>query len=284
LQIFAAVRRLRFVCWVQAKLEVVSSITPALIEFQEVSVVRGSLLALDRVNLRIGVGEHAAILGPNGCGKSTLIKTITRECYPLVQPGSAIRIMGQETWNVFELRSMLGIVSNDLTETFHREVTGRDVVLSGFFSSIGIWSHQHVTAAMQEKADNALARLEASHLAGRLTTEMSSGEARRVLLARALAHEPRALLFDEPSTSLDLFAQHELQVVMGKLAQSGIGIVLVTHHLADIIPEIERVVLMDRGRIAADGSKPEMLTSERLSRLFSLSVEVTKRNSHYHLW
>ena len=261
-----------------------SSAAPALIEFQKVSVARGSRLALDRITLRIGVGEHVAILGPNGCGKSTLIKTIARECYPLVQPGSGLRIMGQENWNVFELRSMLGIVSNDLADTFHREVTGRDVVLSGFFSSIGIWSHQHVTKTMQEKADHALARLEASHLAERLTTEMSSGEARRVLLARALAHEPNALLFDEPSTSLDLFAQHELQTIMGKLARSGIGIVLVTHHLADIIPEIDRVVLMERGRIAADGSKPEMLTSERLSRLFGLAVEVNRRNGHYHLW
>ena len=261
-----------------------STVAPALIEFLDVSVARGSRPALERVTLRIGVGEHVAILGPNGCGKSTLIKTIARECYPLVRAGSGLRIMGQETWNVFDLRSMLGIVSNDLTETFHRDVTGRDVVLSGFFSSIGIWSHQHVTKEMQDKADHALARLEASHLADRLTTEMSSGEARRVLLARALAHEPRALLFDEPSTSLDLFAQHELQTVMGKLARSGIGIVLVTHHLADIIPEIERVVLMERGRIAADGSKQDMLTSERLSRLFGLPVDVKKRNGHYHLW
>jgi len=230
-------------------------IPPALIEFENVSVLRGTRLALDRVTMRIGLGEHVAILGPNGCGKSTLIKTIARECYPLVRPGSAIRIMGQETWNVFDLRSMLGIVSNDLTETFHRDVTGRDVVLSGFFSSVGIWSHQHVTPEMQEKAATALARLEVSHLAERLASEMSSGEARRVLLARALAHEPRALLFDEPGTSLDLFAQHELQLAMSSLARSGIGIVLVTHHLADIIPEIERVVLMDRGRLVADGAK-----------------------------
>ena len=261
-----------------------SSVAPALIEFQEVSVVRGTRMALDRVTLRIGIGEHVAILGPNGCGKSTLIKTVAREFYPLVKAGSTIRIMGQETWNVFELRSLLGIVSNDLTETFRREVTGRDVVLSGFFSSIGIWSHQHVTPVMQEKADSALARLEVSHLADRSTTEMSSGEARRVLLARALAHEPCALLFDEPSTSLDLLAQHELQVVMGKLARLGIGIILVTHHLGDIIPEIERVVLMDRGRIAADGIKAEILTSEWLSRLFGLPVEVKKRNGHYNLW
>lgn len=247
-------------------------------------MVRGSRIALDRVTLRIGLGEHVAVLGPNGCGKSTLIKTIARECYPLVRPGSSIRIMGQDNWNVFDLRSMLGIVSNDLMSTFQRDVTGRDVVLSGFFSSVGLWSHQHVTSEMQEKAGNALARLEVTHLSERLASEMSSGEARRVLLARALAHEPRALLFDEPGTSLDLFAQHELQLVMRKLVGSGIGIVLVTHHLGDIIPEIERVVLMDRGRIVADGEKKEILTAERLSRLFGLTVEVAKRNGYYKLW
>ncbi len=261
-----------------------SSIPPALIEFEEVSVVRGTRLALDRVTLRIGQGEHVALLGPNGCGKSTLIKTIARECYPLVQAGSALRIMGRDTCNVFDLRSMLGIVSNDLTETFHREVTGRDVVLSGFFSSVGIWSHQHVTPEMQQKADRALARLEASHLAERSASEMSSGEERRVLLARALAHDPHALLFDEPSTSLDLFAQHELQLVVRKLARSGTGIVLVTHYLGDILPEIERVVLMDRGRIVADGRKEQILTAGQLSRLFGLPVELTNRNGYYHLW
>ena len=269
---------------VQAKLGIVPSDSSALIEFREVSVVRGTRLALDRVTLRIGVGEHVAILGPNGCGKSTLIKTITRECYPQVREGSSVKILGQDAWNVFELRYLLGIVSNDLMTTFTRDLTGRDVVLSGFFSSVGIWSHQHVSDSMLEKAEAALARLEVSHLAGRLTTEMSSGEARRVLIARALVHEPRALLFDEPSTSLDPFAQHELQLLMRRLAHSGIGIVLVTHHLADIIPETERVILMRQGRIEADGAKREILTAERLSALFGLPVEVTRRNGYYNLW
>ena len=256
----------------------------ALLELEKVSVMRGTHLALDGISLRIGLGEHVAILGPNGCGKSTLIKTIARECYPLIQNGSCIRILGQEVWNVFELRSMLGIVSNELSETFHREVTGRDIVLSGFFSSVGLWSHQHVTQEMRSKADNALNRLEVSHLAERPATEMSSGEARRILIARALAHAPRALLFDEPGTSLDLFAQHELQLAMRKLAQSGTGILLVTHHLPDIIPEIERVVLMGSGRIVADGKKDEILTEDRLSSLFGLPVTLAKHNDCYHLW
>jgi iron complex transport system ATP-binding protein len=257
--------------------------SPALIDLQDISVFRGDKPALDRLTLQIGVGEHVAILGPNGSGKSTLIKTITRECYPLVRAGSSITILGRDRWNVFDLRSLLGIISNDLMNTFTRDVTGRDVVLSAFFSSVGIWSHQKVTSVMREKAEAALTRLEVEHLGDRLTSEMSSGETRRVLLARALVHEPRALLFDEPSTSLDLFAQHELRVMMRKLAQSGIGILLATHHLPDIIPEVERVILINHGRVVADGLKQEILTSERLSALFGLSVELVQRNDSFNL-
>jgi iron complex transport system ATP-binding protein len=256
----------------------------ALIELTEISVYRGLKLALDRLTLRIGLGEHVAILGPNGCGKSTLLKTITRECYPVVGEGSSIRILGRESWNIFELRSLLGIVSNDLMNTFTRDLPGRDVVLSGFFSSVGIFAHQHVTDQMRHQAGRALERLEIAHLADRPTAEMSSGEARRVLLARALVHQPRALLFDEPSTSLDLFAQRELHQVMRKLAQSGTGIVLVTHHLPDIIPEIERVILMAHGRVAADGRKEEILTAARLGELFSMPVDLAERDGHYNLW
>src|SRR5258708_6831788 len=97
---------------------------PALIEFEHISVMRGVKVALDDISLRIGAGEHVAILGPNGCGKSTLIKTITRECYPLARRGSWLRILGQDRWNIFELRSMLGIVSSDLMATCTRDVSG----------------------------------------------------------------------------------------------------------------------------------------------------------------
>src|SRR5262245_16794113 len=137
---------------------------PALIEFEQISVMRGNTLALHDVSLTIGVGEHVAIIGPNGCGKSTLIKTITRECYPLANDGSSVRILGQEFWNVFELRTLLGIVSTDLMATCTRSVPGRNLVLSGFFSSIGIWPHQDVTREMHEKAERAMAMLEVSHL------------------------------------------------------------------------------------------------------------------------
>ncbi len=257
---------------------------PALLDMRRVSAMRGARTVLHQIDLRIGVGEHVAILGPNGCGKSTLIKTVTRECYPLPEPGSSMTILGKERWDVFELRAVLGIVSNDLMAACTRGITGRDVVLSGFFSSIGIWPHHQVTDAMREKADRILASLEATHLGERFVSEMSSGEARRVLIGRALVHDPKALLLDEPSSSLDVFAQHELRRILRELARSGIGLILVTHHLADIIPEVERVVLMREGRLVEDGPKAEVLTAANLGKLFGLPVTLARRDGYYHLW
>jgi iron complex transport system ATP-binding protein len=246
--------------------------------------MRGDKVVLHDVNLRIGAGEHVAILGPNGCGKSTLIKTITRECYPLQREGSFMTILGEDRWDVFTLRSRLGIVTNDLLALCTREFSGAEIVLSGFFSSVGVWPHHHVTAGMRTKAREALDLMEISHLEDRPVSEMSSGEARRVLIARALVHDPLALLLDEPSNSLDVLAQHELRAILRKLAAKGIGILLVTHHLADIIPEIERVILLREGRIVADGSKEQVLTPEMLRSVFGLAVELARRDGYYHLW
>jgi iron complex transport system ATP-binding protein len=255
-----------------------------LLDMQHITVMRGAKRVLDDIQLRIRVGEHVAILGPNGCGKSTLIKTITRECYPLVLPESSLKLLGNDRWNIFELRSALGIVSNDLMTECARPITGEELVISGFFSSIGVWPHQHIAPAMRERARELLELLEVAHLADRLVTEMSSGEARRFLIGRALVHDPKALVLDEPTTSLDVFAQHELRRLVRQLAQSGVGMILVTHHLADIIPEVERVVLMRAGRIVADGPKAQLLTADAIGRLFGIDVAVSQRDGFYHLW
>ena len=256
----------------------------ALLDLKDIQVMRGGKVALSDFTLRIESGEHVAILGPNGCGKSTLIKTITRECYPVAREGSSIRILGETSWNVFDLRSLLGIVSNDLMAWCTGEANGRDIVLSGFFSSNDVYPNHLITAEQIAMADAALVQLQVPHLAERPVAEMSSGEAKRVLIARALVHRPRALLFDEPSNSLDPFARHSLRQTMSLLANSGTGIVLVTHDLSDVIPEIERVVLMSQGRVVADGRKEEMLRADHLSSLFGMKVEVARRDGHYHLW
>ena len=240
--------------------------------------------ALDGVSLRIGAGEHVCILGPNGCGKSTLIKTITRECYPVAREGSSISILGRERWNIFELRSLLGIVSPDLLASCTTDATGRDVVLSGFFSSTRIFPHHHPDPQHLARAEATLERLGIAHLAHRAVSQMSSGEAKRTLIARALVHDPQTLLFDEPSNALDIAAQFQLRDTMRELAQSGHGILLVTHHVAEIIPEIERVVLLREGRILADGGKQEILTASHLSSLFSVPVRLVQHDGYFHLY
>ncbi len=239
---------------------------------------------LDDLSLQIAADERVAILGPNGCGKSTLIKTITRDCYPVVRAGSSMSILGRQTWNVFELRSMLGIVSNDLMSAVTGDATGIDVVLSGFFSSVAIFSNHRLDSTQRKSAQLALEQIEVPHLAERPVKEMSSGEAKRILIARALVHEPKALLFDEPSNSLDVAARYSLRQTMSVLANSGIGIIMVTHDLSDIVPEIDRVVLMRDGKIVADGKKEDMLSSERLGELFEMKVDVEQRDGFYHLW
>lgn len=255
---------------------------PPLLDLHNVLVMRSTRPVLRDLTLRIHQDEHVAILGPNGCGKSTIVKTITRECYPVAREDSWVTILGQEAWNVFDLRNLLGIVSNDLMSFLTTDATGLEVVLSGFFASAAVFSNHHVSDAQRAAAAAALARLGVPHLADRSVCEMSSGEAKRILVARALVHSPKALLFDEPSNSLDFTAHQSLRESMRTLAQSGIGLILVTHDLSDIVPEVTRVLLMSRGRIVADGSKEEMLDAGRLSQLFETNVEIVRRDGYYH--
>jgi iron complex transport system ATP-binding protein len=257
---------------------------PPLLELENVTVIRGQRPGLQNVSLRIEAGEHVCILGPNGCGKSTLIKTITRECYPLAREGSAMRILGRERWDIFELRTHLGIVSPDLLTSCTTDSTGRDVVLSGFFSSTRIFPHHHPNREHLEHVEMALARLGIAHLADRPVMQMSSGEAKRTLIARALVHRPETLLFDEPSNALDIAAQFQLRETMRELARSGLAIVLVTHQVSEIIPEIDRVILLRDGRILADGPKFEVLTERILGDLFGVNVRIHAQDGTFHIY
>jgi iron complex transport system ATP-binding protein len=181
------------------------------LELANVNVARGDRIVLHDVHLSIRAGEHVAILGPNGCGKSTLILTITCQIYPIVQPGMHVRIFGRDRWDLTQLRQHFGVVGTDLPGERTAVTTGLDAVIAGFFSASTLWPNLHVTAEMRARAAEALARMEASHLAARLVGEMSAGEKRRILIARALVHRPRQLLLDEPSNALDLAAQRELR-------------------------------------------------------------------------
>lgn len=253
-----------------------------LLEFENVTVIKEGKKLLNGISVTIQGGEDVAILGPNGAGKSSFIKAITREYYPSVQDNSMVfRIWGKDVWDVFELRPLLGIVSNELQHSFMRDFSGKEVILSGFFSSIGLF-HQTVTLAMEQKAENIMKFLEIDHLENQPVTRMSSGEARRFLIGRALVHDPKALVFDEPTNSLDLHALHTFRQTIRRIAQSGTGIILITHHLHDIIPEISRVILMKEGRFWKDGPKSAILTDENIGGLFEVPVRVHEENGWFY--
>jgi iron complex transport system ATP-binding protein len=278
---------------------------PALLELNNASVVLGGTRVLDRLTLTIRVGEHTAILGPNGAGKSTFIKLLTLQLYPAVEdtgrtravlddPGSSppavspIRVFGQDRWDVFQLRSRLGIVSADLHDRFvhgnsNGVLTGLDAVVSGYFATQGIFAHQRVTEAMRRQAMEALDRVDAGSLARATLDTMSTGEARRVLIARALVHQPVALVLDEPTRGLDLVSRHHFMERVRAVARQGTTILLVTHHVDEIVPEIERVILLRRGRIAADGPTSTVLTTTSLSHAFDAPLTVEHAGGYFHV-
>jgi iron complex transport system ATP-binding protein len=257
---------------------------PPFLELTHVNVARGDNMVLHDINLSVNTGEHIAILGPNGCGKSTLIKTITCECYPIVQPETRVNIFGRERWDLTELKKRLGVVSAELPGKPTLHTTGRDAVLTGFFSSSTLWPNLTVTAAMRERADEVLEQIDAVNLVDKPVGEMSAGQQRRIMIGRALVGSSQMLLLDEPSNALDISAQRELRNLLRKLAQQGTGILLITHHIADIIPEIDRILLLREGRIIGDGPKDELLTAPTLSDLFRTEVQLTLRDGFHHAW
>ncbi len=255
-----------------------------LIEFENVTCLRGGRRALDGVTFRIAAGENVAILGPNGSGKSTLLKLLARELYPLAAGTEfRMRVLGRESWELFELRKRLGIVTLDLQAAFAPETSGREAVASGFFGAIGLWRNHRVTPAMERKTGEALEMLEVSGLADRALGALSTGEARRMMIARALIHGPETLVLDEPTNSLDLRGVREFRGIMGKLARRGTALVLVTHALEDLVPEIRRVILLREGRVFGDGPKDRILSSATLSALYRMPVRLERDDGCYRL-
>ena len=256
---------------------------PRLLDIHNATVYRETKKVFDGFSLSVEQGQSTAIIGPNGAGKSTLLKLLSRELYPVVRDDSYVRILGQDRPILWELREKIGLVSADLQQGFVPEVSGLGVVVSGLHNSIGLFHYQDVTEPQLVRGREVLEELGIEDLANRRYRQMSTGQQRRCLLGRALIHNPDHLILDEPTSGLDLNATYHYLDTIRQLLQQGKTILLATHHIHEIPPEIQRVIFMDGGRVVADGHKEELLTDQWMSQLFDMPLRVTTSNGFYQV-
>ena len=249
---------------------------PALLEMQNVQVKYGRHEVFSSLSLTLPADRCCAVIGPNGSGKSTLLKLISRNLYPVDSETSRFRILGQKPRQRDELRMRMGLVSHELQTKVDKESTVFDVVVSQFYSSLTTYVHQSYTPEQLAAAKDKLEFMGIDHLATARFVTVSTGEQRLCLLARALLHDPEYLILDEPTSGLDIKATHQYLNTMSRLIAKGKKIVLVTHHLHEILPEISWFVFLKNGELVGEGRRGEMLVDEKVSSLFDIPIQIDK--------
>ena len=252
-----------------------------IIDLQNITVFQGRNKILDKFSLTIDESQSTVILGPNGCGKTTLLKLLNRELYIVEEKNSSLKIFEKDRWNVDELRSNLGVVSQHLQYGYSSSAIGLYVVLSGFYSSDGIWQHQEFDESKLDRAKEVMDLLSIAHLKDRAFSTMSTGEQRKFLLARSLVNDPAVLVFDEPTSGLDMSTCFQYLEIIRELIGMGKKVILVTHHIHEIPPEVTRVILMKEGCVVEDGDKDQILTNTNLTNLFDWPIKVIQENGYY---
>ena len=254
-----------------------------IIEISNAQVYRGDTCVFDHLSFILERDQHTAIVGPNGAGKSTILKLLAGEVHPVPNDDTSIRLFGLTQWNVWEVRKRLGIVSHDLQHRYIEEVTGLKVVLSGYHASIGTYGHQDFSYAHIARARTVMEDMGIAAMTDRRYGTLSTGEQRRCLLARALVHGPSVLVLDEPTSGLDLTATFHYLDLVRSYMRKGKTVLLVTHHIHEIPPEIRRVVLLKKGKILEDGEKGKVMSEKNLSHLFDCPVTLLNANGWYQV-
>ena len=255
------------------------------LELRNVSVVRDGSYILRSVDLDICKGENVAVIGPNGSGKTTLIKLLRGDIHPYYDEDNPalMRIFGRERWNLFELRSRMGVVSMDLQSQFRPDTRVSEVICSGFFNSLDVFRNHTVTKEMVEAVYDAALMMGIEDLLDRPIENLSLGEMRRALIARAMVTKPDLLVLDEPMTGLDIVMKSKFRAMFDILIARGVSIVMITHELTDIPASVRRVVMVRDGRIFADGDKDELLTDSKVSELYGESIKVESQNGIFRM-
>lgn len=256
-----------------------------IINFKNIDVKYDNELVLKDINLDIKQGEHWAILGANGCGKSTLIKLMQSQIHPIFSNKSEKKIFGKSRYSIWELKQHLGIISNDLHNYVYEKVSylsAYELVLSGYYATFGIFKEEDFTPEQHQKAYETMQSLQIDFLKERKIRQLSTGELRKCIIARALIHEPKALILDEPTVGLDIKSQINFIDMLRKLSFK-CSIILVTHHIEEIFSEIGNIALIYDKTIYKKGGKKDILTSENLSYIFDISLDIGLENSRYFI-
>lgn len=255
-----------------------------LIEIKNASVRRNNKYILENVSFEIKKGEHTAILGPNGSGKSTLLNICSMEIHPLWSEKLFVNRFNKENISKDELRKHIGLVSQTIFQMCNTSYLVKDVVTSGIFSSIGIDFHHKINEDNINKTTISLENNYCFHLKDKRMNTLSTGEAQRVLLARALVHNPKLLLLDEAASGLDFPSRSHYRNALENAIKQDKTIVMITHELSQILPQINNIILMKNGKIYKQGNKEELLCEEVLSNLYDQKVYVAKKNGIYSAW
>ncbi len=249
-----------------------------LINIENATVVLKNHTALKNISWTHRPKENWVLFGNNGSGKTTLLKLIFGELLPL--EGGRVSWFGSHTWHgLADIRERIGFVSAEFQQSYDQNPTALEVVVSGFFSSIGLW--QKETAEQTQSAKKMMRFLDISSLAHKHYYSLSYGEQRRVLLARALVFEPELLVLDEPCAGLDIPTREGFLSALEKLTSSGTRLIYVTHHVEEILPAISHVLYLRQGEVFAQGRKEDMLTDFSISRALGCAIKLTRHEDRY---
>ena len=253
------------------------------LEIKDVEAWLGPTQVFRNLSLKLKLGENTAILGPNGSGKTALVKLITRNIYPIVKSGSTLKIFGNQTIKLNQLRSRIGVVSTDLEVRTPDYISAKDVVLSGLYGSIGINRNRSPKEKEIKKVQDLISELGLEDIDGRSFGQISDGERRRLLIARAMVNKPEILILDEPTNGLDLKARHQLLKCIRSLCKGKTTIILITHRVEDIVKEMQRIIFLKKGAIIRDGATNDLLQSEPLGKLYETPLEIIFANGYYQV-
>ena len=251
------------------------------LDCQNIDYIKDGSEILSRINLKIKEGEIVTILGPNGSGKSTLIKLISRSIYPRIKSGSKFKIYGKEMINIWDMRSKISFMNNEIHQRTHGSLKVKDIVLSGIYGSIGIPKNINPSKINYDQAIKLIEKFNLSNKVNSRYDQLSDGQKRIVQILRALINKPKVLILDEPTSNLDINSTYLLINFLSSVIKEDISLLMSTNSIDNILKETTRVILIKEGIIKADGLPYKTINSEELSLLYDIEIKVLNSNGYW---